>query len=808
MKFIYFYKMRLNLYWLFLIFTFQPALAQDDSTALKMNWFASAKPNTNLFVHFDKNVYTNNEIVYFSAYLLNGANSPQNKHKIISLCLIRDLDTAIIVQDKFLIKDGLSSGSINLPDSILTGNYHFVAYTDLLLNNLPSAIYQQPITIKTNIDPAFKASLKILENVVDVKKNHEVLLSATTKDNRFLQKPLQINYRYGTKTLKTKTDASGQLLIKLPVQNDLSDPNLYIKLNNDKDTSYLTLPLPTVKNKASVKFYPEGGNLVLGLPSVIGWEVKDQHKQPVALRAFLYENNLPIDTIETTSYGIGKFKLTPKNSALYSLKLIHSGLADSIYQLPSAIAKGVVVNIQNAVTQDTLSVIIKNNTSKKLLFLIHNFREVYLNLPLEMNFNRSILKIPLTAIPKGLMSLTILDSLKRPLAERMFFAHHNSAENIRVETDKKSYQQREKVTLNLKLNLDTIGLVSIACIQDNRLQTKNNNDIESYTYLTSQLNTLPIILKDTPYKNVNYLEQILLVKGWRKYTWQDLQKATSLDTIVKKDSLQILGWITKSKKPLSKPITLASLSSNNLGLIETSASGHFNFNTEELILEQGSKSFLFISDKNKFDYTLHFNDEFLKMSQKIAKTTVFENPILPSTIVNNADLVLKSNEKAIRLKEVVIKSKKDNSIGYLGAQGSNACGDYVCLYNILNCPNHRTDFNNTEPIVGRSYYTNGYQKVYQECRLGLGLDENYLQFNGIHFQKEFYINDYKDPQEPAFFSTIYWNYNTVINNKKETKIEFYSSDITGKFRVVVQGITEKDVIYGEHFFEVNPSKTP
>ncbi len=799
--------MRLILSWLFLFFTVEQAIAQD-SIELKMNWLASAKPNTNLFVHFDKNVYTNNEIVYFSAYLLNEVTIRENQHKIISVCLIRDLDSTIIVQDKFLMTDGLASGSINLPDSILTGDYHFLAYTDLLVNNLPSAIYKQSITIKTNIDPAFKASLKILENASASKKNHQVLLAATTKENRFLPKPLQISYKYGNQSKKTKTDASGQLLISLPAQSDLTDQNLYIKLNNDKDTSFLTLPLPAVKNKASVKFYPEGGNLVLGLSSVIGWEVKDQYKQPVAVAAFLYENNTPIDTIETTSYGIGKFKLTPKSSATYSLKLIHTGLADSTYQLPSAINKGIVVYVQNAVAQDTLSVIIKNNASKKLSLLIHNFQEVYLNLPLEIDFNRSILKIPLINIPKGLMSLTILDSLKRPLAERMFFAHHSTVENIRVETDKKSYNQREKITLNLKLNLDTIGLVSIACVQDNRLQTKNNNDIESYTYLTSQLNPLPIIIKDTPYKNVNYLEQILLIKGWRKYTWQDLQKATSLDTIVKKDSLQILGWITKSKKTLSKPITLAALSRNNLGLIETSATGHFNFNTAQLILEQGSKGYLFISDKNKFDYTIHLEDQFLKMNEKFAKTTLFENPILPSTIVNNADLVLKNTEKAIRLKEVIIKGKNDNSIGYLGAPGSNACGDYVCLYNILNCPNHRSDINNTKPIAGKSYLTNGNQKIYQECRIGLGLDENYLQFNGIHFQKEFYINDYKDPQEPAFFSTIYWNYNTILSDKKETKIQFYSSDIIGKFRIIVQGITEKDVVYGEDFFEVKPRQNP
>jgi len=31
---------------------------------------------------------------------------------------------------------------------------------------------------------------------------------------------------------------------------------------------------------------------------------------------------------------------------------------------------------------------------------------------------------------------------------------------------------------------------------------------------------------------------------------------------------------------------------------------------------------------------------------------------------------------------------------------------------------------------------------------------------------------------------------------------FYTGDITGRFRVVVQGVTSRDVVYAEHFFEV------
>lgn len=56
--------------------------------------------------------------------------------------------------------------------------------------------------------------------------------------------------------------------------------------------------------------------------------------------------------------------------------------------------------------------------------------------------------------------------------------------------------------------------------------------------------------------------------------------------------------------------------------------------------------------------------------------------------------------------------------------------------------------------------------------------------------------------EPAFFSTIYWNYGTILNKEKDTEITFYTSDITGMFKIIVQGATSNDVIYAEKRFEV------
>jgi hypothetical protein len=75
---------------------------------------------------------------------------------------------------------------------------------------------------------------------------------------------------------------------------------------------------------------------------------------------------------------------------------------------------------------------------------------------------------------------------------------------------------------------------------------------------------------------------------------------------------------------------------------------------------------------------------------------------------------------------------------------------------------------------------------------------------GIYMAKEFYAPDYSkfDPPSPEYLSTIYWNPGVKLNSDQETKISFYTSDIGGRFRVVVQGLIPDDVVFGEQVFTV------
>ncbi len=163
-------------------------------------------------------------------------------------------------------------------------------------------------------------------------------------------------------------------------------------------------------------------------------------------------------------------------------------------------------------------------------------------------------------------------------------------------------------------------------------------------------------------------------------------------------------------------------------------------------------------------------------------------------------MLLKQGEKATVLKEVVVTARKDRFING-GVPGRNECGDYVCQFQILNCPNHSFG---TIPVEGH-YYTSGGMRVrYAGCVLSQKQNQFIIFLKGIYQAKEFYQEDYGtiSPSVQMYLPTIFWKYSVSVHSDKAIELSFYTSDIVGKYRVIVQGVTTAGVVHGEYVFNV------
>jgi hypothetical protein len=415
--------------------------------------------------------------------------------------------------------------------------------------------------------------------------------------------------------------------------------------------------------------------------------------EPLLISGILYKNEQAVDTIQTNGYGLGSFTLKPEADGNYYVILNKSDQERTIYSLPKAI-QGPSIYVANAVCNDTLVVRMADRTGGMYYGMVHNYTDEIFSHSLWICVSpRSRLSaFRLQMFPKVLLPLHYWIVLAEPVAERLFFAHYNERAELLVATDQAEYQQRKKVKLSLQIKdasgKPVSGLVSVACVQNNRIDPRKMTDIESYTYLSNALALVPY--KKDPMGNENdnldYWEDILLVKGWRRYTWPDLLQAKADDTLQKFSSLLFSGLVTQNEKKVSKPYTLTLFSDSSFQMIQTDSTGHFIFKNEDLILPADGKKYLFINEKYKEDFTVQVNDPYRILTVKLTPQLVYENFEAGTVEKNTETMLLKQGEKATVLKEVIVTGKKDRSVNGMAASGRNECGDYVCHFQCTELP--------------------------------------------------------------------------------------------------------------------------
>lgn len=798
----------------------------DEAFLEKLALYSQSDPTGLLFVHTDKTLYTNNEDLWFSAYLLNSGAVSSESHQILSLALIRESDRIVYLQDKYMMEEGLAFGSLALPDSIPPGNYQLIASTNVLgPDSLPLAIYIQPITIKSITQQDFTAALSLIDTVVtDGAVRAKVMVTVNNPDPKL--KP-SLAYSVGSYQQKSTPLKSILHTISIPeAQLKQDQPVLLTEITYNKQTQYLSVKLPETKPQGiDVRFFPEGGYLVEGQESLVGWEAKTTDGRPLSASGILYEDGDPIDTLSGNSYGMGAFKLVPEKDKEYTFRITKNDFLsqDTLYKLPVAIQNGVVLRLKDAVVKDTLKMELYSNTPRNVQVLLHNYREGFASFSVQAGSKGGTASVALPSLPKGIATVTVLDEGGRPLAERLFFAHYDRETKVTFHLDKGTYGKKKKVRAKLRVTdpkgKPAKGIVSIAAVQKNRLEVEKRKDVETYVFMEQELGDLPTDPQGRGYGNKEYLEDMLLIKGWRKYTWQGLMGASGETMKAENHAPKIKGQVLRNGKLLKRPIEVNVMRDSLFNMVTTDSLGGFILEQDELLSEPDSKVLFSVNEKNKAGYTVQMEDPYGAINQKLAENIVF--PFQGNhDVQSSGDLQMTGLENALALNTVTVTGKRDGSLFGKKAKGSNECGDYVCVNNIFNCAGHFNSSGNRPPIVGRRYVDNtkvvrsSDRAVVDRAELmqgelwmpyvfsyeGACSTENPFVFkvSGIYMDREFYgVNaDTDNASEPQYLSTLFWRPGIMLNEKGEADFSFLTGDITGDFTIVVQGVGEGDLISG------------
>lgn len=284
----------------------------------------------------------------------------------------------------------------------------------------------------------------------------------------------------------------------------------------------------------AVQFFPEGGDFVEGLVSIVGVKAMDAQANGIALSGLIKNKaGEEVGRFQTGKFGLGSFPFKPDPNQKYVAEVEYKGQSQTI-KLPKALDLGYVM--QANMGDGEVSVTLQSNTEAGLtggVLLGHIRGQIFVTLD-ELKGKAMRFKLPLSNLPSGVAHFTLFNAENLPVAERLVFIDNPGGElNLELQTDKEVYDMREKVTLIARLT-DTSNVpqavrvsVSVAEIpwsrQDADYATRN---IRSYLLLDSELKGR---IEDPDYffetnepDRKRLLDQLMMTQGWRRFIWQDI----------------------------------------------------------------------------------------------------------------------------------------------------------------------------------------------------------------------------------------------------------------------------------------------
>ncbi len=462
--------------------------------------FNKAAPQEKVYLHFDNTGYFKGETIRFKAYVKRmDSDRPSNISSVLYVELVNPIGD-VCERRTLKVVDGIADGDIKL-DSIVgaSGFYEVRAFTRYMSNWGTSAAFSRvfPIFNKPKVEGNYSNA------VID-----------------------KVSFRH--RLPNTRVDEDGKV----------AESTTDLEMN-------------------SVKFYPEGGDLVKGLTSRVAFTVTNKEGKRVAVKgSLLNAQKQKLGAVETDETGRGVFEVCPMlmPEPLYVQLPDEKGKMRE-YKLPEAKEEGCVLTLDMMDdTEITATIHSTSGIQGRLLgyVLMHNGTILDCDTMTAQPF--IVKRFEKLSLPAGVSQFTLFNSEGRILAERLFFLmpFASESDSIFVTTNLRSLSPCCKVELDLQAAPNSS--ISFSAMDAATMTNGKEGNMKTWMLLSSEvsgyIDSPDYYFEADDVAHRRAADLLMMTQGWRRYDWQLMSGQKVLDKVEpNEDGLYIFGQLTsKSKK--------------------------------------------------------------------------------------------------------------------------------------------------------------------------------------------------------------------------------------------------------------------
>jgi hypothetical protein len=545
-------------------------------------------PQEKVYLHIDKSMYVTGETIWFRAWLVDAAlHTPTTQSAYIYVELINPLDS-IVKRVRINQTDAAFYGQLLLDEDWAEGNYTVCAYTQYMQNLGADYFFRKQVYIGSPLSSQTQTNIQFLPGTNSNTVKAELSFTNIETHRKIKDQPVLIQWGgQPAQTIKLSDDTISHLNLKF----DKNDSKQILYVEAGKLKKYISVPSAAADYEVS--FYPEGGNLLEGVPCLIAFKALKANGIAEKIKGRLVDK-------EGTEYlqfsniheGMGGFTFEPKAGKTYFAECTNEEGLTKRFPLPKAQTNAYSLSVETE--GDTIfvsvlhSFLTENSYGEKPLYLLlHSRGIIQYFVPWDNTY--SSLSFEKKAFPSGVLQALLLDEQMNPLSERLVFCTNDDQADVKFQADNDSYKVRFPVNAKIEItDIDgypALGNFSVSVTDDSDVPVDSTETILTALLLSSELKgrimNPGFYFQKKETLAAAALDLLMLTQGWRRYDMpQALQKKLETPAIPIEKSMAISGT-TKSlirNKPLAKSrIHIFADQTNYMDETQADDQGRFTF---------------------------------------------------------------------------------------------------------------------------------------------------------------------------------------------------------------------------------------
>jgi len=531
---------------------------------------ALVAPEYMTHLYLDRSLYRPGETVFFRSLtlerfslkpaaavmqlrirLLDGVGRPLQEMERSSIVVDRKTHAPILAPGGEPVK-GLATGEFPLPAELAPGEYA-IEVADVK-NRFPAE--KRPFTIGSWEAPMLLKELKFDRGSYGPGEKVQIHGSVAKADGTkgVVEATAQVivdGALIHHDRLKTDVNGKYSFGFKLPEHMARGAGAATVTFDVDGVQEEIAGPLPIVLNKVLVDFYPEGGNLVAGMPNRVYFQARTSLGKPADVAGMIVDakDNI-VAKAQTVSdpaepginQGMGVFELTPAVGERYRFKIAAPKHLDEPFrELPEAKADGLALHLPRGVVREQIAVELQSTKDRDVLVGAYCRGKLLDHVPLRVRKGEKA-KVSLRAPPgvSGVYRITVFEQSGNvgaktytPLAERLIYSKGGESLRITSSASGKTFEAGRGVEVDLQVRDKnkhlTPSILLVSVVDQALLKLADDRRLRSmpaHFLLTNEvrrpedLENADVLLGAHP-RAEEALDLLLGVQGWRRFAEQE-----------------------------------------------------------------------------------------------------------------------------------------------------------------------------------------------------------------------------------------------------------------------------------------------